>query len=35
MGSAYDLDNIKYNPRCRDVKEAVIILSYIGIFFLL
>ena len=33
MGSAYDLDKIEYNPRCRDVKEAVIILSYIGIFF--
>ena len=33
MGSVFDLENIENNKRCSDVKEAVIILDYIGIFF--
>ena len=33
MGSVYDLERIEYNKRCVDVKEAVIVLTYIGIFF--
>lgn len=32
MGSAWDLDRVEYNPRCRDIKEAVMIITYIGIF---
>lgn len=32
MGSAWDLDRVEFNPRCRDVKEAVMIITYIGIF---
>ena len=33
MGAAYDLDRVQYNARCSDVKEAVILITYIGIFF--
>ena len=32
MGSAWDLDRVEYNPRCKDIKEAVMIITYIGIF---
>ena len=32
MGSAWDLDRVEFNPRCRDIKEAVMIITYIGIF---
>ena len=30
MGSVYDLDRIDKNPRCSDVKEAVIIINLAG-----
>ena len=33
MGAAYDLARVQYNARCSDVKEAVILITYIGIFF--
>jgi len=30
MGALYDLENIKSNPRCRDIKGAIIIINLIG-----
>ena len=33
MGNVYDTERVSNNPRCSDVKEAVIIINYFGIFF--
>ena len=30
MGALYDLENIESNPRCRDIKGAIIIINLIG-----
>jgi len=31
MGALYDLENIESNPRCRDIKGAIIIINLIGV----
>ena len=33
MGAVFDLERVENNQRCIDVKKAVIIIDYIGIFF--